>query len=177
LPNEFRQFNYDTISDVILHLRYTAVDGGDNLKRAAVASVQGFISSVDELSREEGLFAVFDLKHDFPNEWCQAMQPAANATPTPRVLSLNKLYDRLPLFTKGHTSDEILATDVYLFTSDGLSNPTLGQINGSGEFTFSQDNPFVSKDNSIPMDDWKLTITDGNTAIEKMWLVVRYMLQ
>ena len=28
LPEKFRQFDYSTISDVVLHLRYTAVDGG-----------------------------------------------------------------------------------------------------------------------------------------------------
>jgi hypothetical protein len=28
MPREFRQFDYDTISDVILHLRYTAREGG-----------------------------------------------------------------------------------------------------------------------------------------------------
>ena len=28
LPARFRQFDYDTISDVILHVRYTARDGG-----------------------------------------------------------------------------------------------------------------------------------------------------
>jgi hypothetical protein len=180
LPNEFRQFDYDTISDVILHLCYTSVDGGDNLKRAAVASVQGFISSVDELSREEGLFAVFDLKHDFSNEWCEAMQPTANATE--RVLSLNKLYDRLPIFTKGYQPENIIAIDAYLFTSNGVPTPTLIRkymTNGAEtteDFFAFTGMPLASKDNNISMDNWQLTIPDGATTIEKMWLVVRYVL-
>ena len=33
LPSEIRQFDYDTISDVILHVRYTAREGGAGLKR------------------------------------------------------------------------------------------------------------------------------------------------
>jgi hypothetical protein len=36
LPKEFRQFDYDTISDVILHLRYTAREGGEMLKTEAM---------------------------------------------------------------------------------------------------------------------------------------------
>ena len=35
LPADFRSFDYNTISDVILHLRYTARDGGDALKAKA----------------------------------------------------------------------------------------------------------------------------------------------
>jgi len=50
-----------------------------------------FIKSVEELSRNEGLFAAFDLKHDFPNEWYKAMQPPADATK--RVLMLNPIRE------------------------------------------------------------------------------------
>ena len=32
LPSEFRQFDYDTISDVIIHMNYTAKEGGDAFK-------------------------------------------------------------------------------------------------------------------------------------------------
>ncbi len=54
LPNEFRQFDYDTITDVVLQMRYTAVEGGDKLKKPASDSVLEYIKSVEELSREEG---------------------------------------------------------------------------------------------------------------------------
>ena len=37
LSKQFRTFDYDTISDVILHLRYTARDGGQALSDAADA--------------------------------------------------------------------------------------------------------------------------------------------
>lgn len=39
LPDKFKQFDYDTISDVIIRLRYTSVDGGDKLKKPASDSV------------------------------------------------------------------------------------------------------------------------------------------
>ncbi|MCX9029027.1 MAG: hypothetical protein OIN86_12730 [Candidatus Methanoperedens sp.] len=35
LPADVRQFDYNTISDVILHLRYTARDGGEQLRKGA----------------------------------------------------------------------------------------------------------------------------------------------
>ncbi|WYZ36402.1 hypothetical protein EsH8_XIV_000002 [Colletotrichum jinshuiense] len=48
-PSAVRTFDYSTISDVILHLRYTAVDGGPLLKRAA----SGAVSTLQ--TRAEGL--------------------------------------------------------------------------------------------------------------------------
>ena len=38
--NEFKAFDYNTISDVILHLRYTAKDGAEQLRQCRDASVQ-----------------------------------------------------------------------------------------------------------------------------------------
>ena len=40
LPTAFRQFDYETISDVILHLRYTAREGGELLREQATATLQ-----------------------------------------------------------------------------------------------------------------------------------------
>ena len=80
LPDPFRQFDYDTITDVIMHLRSTAVEGGDKLKQAAGDSAQVYMKSVDQLSQQEGLFAAFDLKHDFSASWYKATQVSAGAT-------------------------------------------------------------------------------------------------
>ncbi len=71
LPGEFKQFDYSTISDVILSVRYTARDGGDQLRVEASKSVENFIKSATPKSEREGLFALIDLKHDLPNEWHQ----------------------------------------------------------------------------------------------------------
>jgi hypothetical protein len=38
LPDTFREFDYDSITDVVMHLRYTALDGGDKLRSVAVGS-------------------------------------------------------------------------------------------------------------------------------------------
>jgi hypothetical protein len=185
LPAKFRQFDYDSITDVILHVRYTAVDGGDKLKRSAEDSVQEYIKSVEDLGRQEGLFVAFDLQHDFPNEWYKAMQPSTGATE--RLLTLNNLYERLPMFTKGRPPMKIQATDVYVFTPAALSASALVLTQGTDEFTFTDGPPvgaantqmksFVIKDMSnCPVTNWQLKIHDGNVVLEKFWLVVRYVL-
>ena len=99
LPNEFREFDYSSITDVVMHMRYTALDGGDKLRGPAEASVKHFVSNAVELSQGEGLFALFDLRHDFPNEWYKSAQPLAGATE--RVIALGNVFERLPVFTKG----------------------------------------------------------------------------
>jgi len=181
LPETFRQFDYDTISDVVMHLRYTAVEGGDKLKKAAADSVQEYINSVEQLSREEGLFAAFDLKHDFPSEWYKAMQPPSGATE--RLLTLTNIYERLPIFTKGRPPAKIQATDVYLFTSAPLSASALILAQATDEFTFTDGPPlgtmksFVIKDISCPMSSWQLKIQDTKLEVQKLWLAARYILQ
>ena len=93
-----------------MHVRYTSIDGGDKLKKVAEDALLDYIDSVDNLSREEGLFTFFDLAHDFPDEWYQATHPAPGATE--RVLNLGKLNERLPLFTKGRDPKKIVASDI-----------------------------------------------------------------
>ena len=74
LPNEFRQFDYDTISDVIIHLRYTARQGGDLLKTEAVKQINTLI----EDTNTSGLVQLFSMKHDFPTEWHQFVGDTSN---------------------------------------------------------------------------------------------------
>jgi len=51
LPRDFRQFDYDTISDIVLHLRYTAREGGEPLRNQAVTDLQ---DALNEFLRTEG---------------------------------------------------------------------------------------------------------------------------
>ncbi len=64
LPSEIRQFDYDTISDVILHVRYTARDGGARLKQSVASHARGFIAEVAPVR-------LFSVRHEFPNEWAK----------------------------------------------------------------------------------------------------------
>ena len=180
LPDKFRQFDYDTISDVIIRLRYTSLDGGDKLKKPASDSVMEYIKSVEDLSREEGLFAVFDLKSEFPSEWYSVNQPVAGATE--RVLTIDKLYEKLPIFTKGRSPEKIQAMDIYLFASGSLSASSITATQGGDDITFTDGQTigsmksFVAKDVGAAMDSLAIKIGDVKTAIDKMWLLERYVL-
>ena len=67
-----RQFDYQTITDVVVHLRYTAAEGGESLKLAARRAIAKKLKDLSEASQNEGLHLLLDLKNEFPNEWHKA---------------------------------------------------------------------------------------------------------
>jgi len=69
LPAVFRPFDYDTMSDVILHLRYTARDGGSRLKAKAVNALGDALNTMVSEGRPDGLSRLFSLRREFPGEW------------------------------------------------------------------------------------------------------------
>ena len=173
LPSDYFPFDYDTISDVILHVRYTAVEGGDNFKKAA-------LGSIDTIIQTDGLFAFFDLKHDFPGEWDKANNP--QATPADRgVMTLSNLTDHLPFFTKSRTAKKAPTTSaVYIFSS-ATPDVTYDQFSVNGcTFTQGPDvgvlKSAVNITDSIKMDNWELKVNQTRTQnqLEKIWLIVKY---
>lgn len=65
LPSMYRQFDYGTIADVVLTLRYTAREGGGQLRGKAVERVQDLVTAADT----SGLVRLFSLRQDFPAQW------------------------------------------------------------------------------------------------------------
>jgi hypothetical protein len=180
LPDKFREFDYDTISDVVMRIRYTSLDGGDKLKALAADSVQDYIKGVEALSRDEGLFTVFDLKNDFSNEWHGANSPLVGATE--RVLSIGKLNEKLPVFAQGRQLKGITAKDISLFVSGSIPLASFAVTQGGVNIpikagvTVGAMRSFVANDVDAPMGDLKIKIQDTKTVIDKMWLVERYVL-
>ncbi len=69
LPTEVRQFNYDTISDVTIHVKYTSREGGSSLKNLANAALKEQLNIIEQDLGETGMHLALHLKHDLPNEW------------------------------------------------------------------------------------------------------------
>ena len=64
-----RQFNYDTLSDVILHVRYIASEGGEQLKNSATGTVIDQLNQMGQQWNETGLHIPISLKHDMSAKW------------------------------------------------------------------------------------------------------------
>ena len=65
LPSDLRAFDYMTISDVILHVRYTARDAGAPLSTQATKELKAAFSQAGQ----SGLVLLFSLRYDFPTAW------------------------------------------------------------------------------------------------------------
>lgn len=90
------QFDYKTISDVILHLRYTAREGGGLLRNGATANVKELIKDAQAV----GSVRLFSVRHEFPTEWAkfQSQTPAANQR---FELVLNLRAEHYPFWSQG----------------------------------------------------------------------------
>lgn len=67
MPKECNAFAFNTISDVILHLKYTARDAGGELKGRVMEEVVN-------ASGKKGI-RLFNVKREFPTEWYQFLHP------------------------------------------------------------------------------------------------------
>src|SRR5262249_49517411 len=89
---EIRQFDYDTISDVILHIRYTAREGGQALKDKATANLKTQVAE----ATAAGMMRLFSVRNEFPSEWARCK----NANFTDDVRTANLI---LPLHEEHYT--------------------------------------------------------------------------
>jgi hypothetical protein len=89
------QFDYDTISDVILHLRYTAREGGGLLRSGALVTLKTAI----EEATAAGSVRLFSVRHEFPSEWAkfQGQTPGANQR---FELTINLRKEHYPFWSK-----------------------------------------------------------------------------
>lgn len=114
LHDTFRAFDYATISDMVMQIRYTALDGGDRLREVAAGAVEDYVARQEATGSEgEGLYMFFDLRADFASEWYAAFGSAGGSgQQKERELKLDDVYARLPVFTRGTAPDKILALSV-----------------------------------------------------------------
>lgn len=95
LPMPIKQFDYNTINDVVIQIKYTVNGESARFRKAASDAAKAFQTSVTGLSATEGLFAVIDLKSEFPTQWTQLTSS--------RSATLSELQKRLPIYTKGRS--------------------------------------------------------------------------
>jgi hypothetical protein len=93
LSKEFKTFNYDSISDVILHLRYTARED-ETLRQAATKSVKDLLAAAST----RPLLRLFSLRHEFPNDWYRFVNSPVSAMTT---MTMDLGASRFPYFAQG----------------------------------------------------------------------------
>ncbi len=144
LPQENNQFDLDTLNDVILHLNYTAREGGDVLRHAANEVAQRYLPG-------DG-WRFFDIRHEFPDAWHRFSRPSADED-APRQLTLRIGRDAFP-FIPGHK--ELWMQQLVFFFESSCAEPG---SHHTVEFLAShahgdQDDQEVQRIDCIACDEW-----------------------
>lgn len=113
---ENNQFDFATMSDVVMHLRYTARDGGENHRIAAQAHVDGLLPNV-------GVFMT-SLMRDHADAWTRFVRPAAGGE---NEIVVTLARDRFPFFVRNRTiratSAEIIVVGTHAGSYDVRLRP------------------------------------------------------
>ena len=72
LPSKILSFDYQTISDVIISISYTAKEGDSTYRKAVEDKIE---SDLKEVALVQGLFRLVSLKHDFPDAFYKLLNP------------------------------------------------------------------------------------------------------
>ncbi len=96
LPSDVPQFDFDTITDVVLHVRYTAREGGEILNAASVSNLQNLINKAQTV----GSVCLFSVRHEFPSQWAKFQSPRIPPTMTAE-LQLSLVPELYPFWAQG----------------------------------------------------------------------------
>ena len=129
-----KQFDYETISDIILHMKYTAQYNSTADAATQSSLMTQVVNSAATVSQQR----YFSLKHDFANQWFTYANAFAAAPATKLNIALSQ--DQFPFFCQGkniHVSNIYLQSDLksstsntYVLTAtDSLSSVT-GNLTG-----------------------------------------------
>jgi len=194
LPEEFRQFDYQTITDVILHLSYTSCEGGTTLKNVALENLSSYVRNAAGLSKQQGIFRMLSLKHEFPDEWHRLLHPRTEVEQP--IFVLGNLRDRLPFFANSQKVNNLSVHSIMLFTAaQGLTITVLKSAEldtlDSQNATFTADlslgaamgqlQQYIVTDQEEDLNGfWGLQFDQNEIVADELknsWLVIKYQLE
>ncbi len=133
LPKNFRQFDYQTINDVILHISYTAEE--DGVFRDEVEKVNVVVEdSLLDYLKNRPLARLFSLRQDFSGAFNRLLR---NPKDTPVKIELTDQH--LPIFLRGWNI-AVSNARLVLRTADGQAvNNVAISVNGNAQVGFAAD--------------------------------------
>ena len=120
---DLRQFDYDTISDIILHIKYTAKEGSDSFKNAAVTHLRDYFTN----ETKQPLTQLLNIKNEFPNEWHRFIHP--NVQTQNKILKVIIGKQRLPFFTQG---SKIEVGKIHVLIRSNFENHQIALLQNEG---------------------------------------------
>ncbi|KAF3262426.1 hypothetical protein TWF192_007101 [Orbilia oligospora] len=189
LPKKYKQFNYDTISDVVLHVRYTSKDGGGIMRQKAEDNLETLFSGTSVFQ----LHSVIDIPSDYSNEWYRGIRASSATTPSSGKITLENIQQQLPFHSQSAIS--MTVASVYVYTDVDCDSIVLkyGVDQGETSIAFGPRDPaepkgkkpnifkYISVDTNTKREafafdsSWRLELGQVKNAAtaKRFWLVFR----
>jgi hypothetical protein len=137
------QFDYESISDVVLHIRYTAREGGLLLRQGAISNLKTLIDD----AKTAGSVRLFSVRDEFPNEWAkfQAQVPGPNQR---FALELGLRVEHYPFWTKGRLTS-VTGVQVFASSSKVATPPSVDMFDKADKNDATAKHDTLTKDVSM----------------------------
>jgi hypothetical protein len=156
LPTEFKQFNYDTISDVVLHLRYTGREGGELLKHQATTDLQAALNEFMSSEGQTGLALLFSSRHEFSSAWHRFLNPPAGSAGD-QTLTMSLTKERFPFLLQNKT---ITISTMELFVK---VQPEFAITHNESSLKLSLEAGAAASDTSLTLAPWNGLLRAGKS--------------
>ncbi|THC87048.1 hypothetical protein EYZ11_013507 [Aspergillus tanneri] len=173
LPKTLRQFDYSSITDVVLHLRYTAFGAGGLLEMSASTAVNKWAKQPtipapgSEYGRVDKVLAV-DLANDYPSEW---QQVCSTGTTT-----LQNLDQRLPFWAR--TATKSSAITLLITPKPDSPNPQIraNGITAKAEASgpLGEYSTYQFKQGLDVTKPWTIKNLNHDHGFQRAWLLIQY---
>jgi hypothetical protein len=202
LPSAVRFFDYDTIADVIVHVSYTARDGGEIFKQAVNGEIESALNDLNLLLNESGstLERLFSLRQEFASDWKRFLVPPAEGQQQQITLKLSKqlfprYLDSIWKETNGTGPEnepiKLRVTSVQVFLNPVDATPPQEQIQINGVDSTVGTIPGLVFFDSVPgisdtdiengaVVELPLTVTEGEVTADTwkdLYVLVRYQVR
>jgi len=184
-----RQFDYSTITDAILHIKYTAREDAGAFKNGAIAHLRDYFSQDGATPS----LRMFNLRQEFPTQWHQFLNPTKPADgngfeleiipnlfpirDTSKTLKVNKIWLVARCNNAGNYTI-VMTPPLPEPPPVGANTLTLTPVNQYGGLHFSQKDVEIEIDLAAAPVKWQLRMSrsGGNVPeeVEDVLLVLGY---
>lgn len=139
LPAAVAQFDFSTISDAVLHIRYTAREGGEALSAAATANLQSGINK----GQTVGSVRLFSVRHDFPSQWAKFQSVTIGGAIPTAELTLSLPAELYPYWSQGIVGSKPLLAVEFFAKMSPTDSTTRITINNKADKTGTKNDSLV----------------------------------
>ncbi|KAF2210002.1 hypothetical protein CERZMDRAFT_86627 [Cercospora zeae-maydis SCOH1-5] len=174
---QVRHFDYDTIFDVVLQMRYTSLLGSDDMKSGAQDAVKTYLKASESSARTTGRTVLIDISAEHATAWS-----TVRANTDVQSVQLGNLSQRLPYFTRSSKGTLTISSLRVLMSGtltkctikvgdkpyELLEKSAIGALTGMSKQNFSNSDVFG--------DQWRMdVIIGGKEPPKKCLLLISYL--